>query len=103
MKRLERKLLLQCVLVGAALTMIVVAADAARLLVPPENWLYDRRARWCQFFSPPPTKSLVHLDIDDRALEVIGRWPWPRSTWATLLDEISLAEPKAVEFDVLLD
>ncbi|MEO6434712.1 MAG: adenylate/guanylate cyclase domain-containing protein, partial [Tepidisphaeraceae bacterium] len=101
MKRLERKLLLHCLLVGVAVTALVIAADALDMLVPLENWLYDRRARWCQLFSPPPTKTLVHLDIDDRALEVIGHWPWPRAVWAELLDEIRLAGPKAVEMDVI--
>jgi class 3 adenylate cyclase/CHASE2 domain-containing sensor protein len=102
MKRLERKLLLHCLAIGAALTALVLIADAAGALGPLERWLYDRRARSCQFFTPPPTKTLVHLDIDDRALEVIGRWPWLRSTWALLLDEIRLAGPKAIEMDVLL-
>ena len=102
MKRLERKLLLHCLAIGAALTAVVVITDAAGALGALERWLYDRRARGCQFFTPPPTQSLVHLDIDDRAIEVIGRWPWSRSTWAILLDEIHLAGPKAIELDVLL-
>ena len=48
------------------------------------------------------TRLRVHLDLDDRALEVVGRWPWPRAKWARILDELRLAGPKAVEMDVIL-
>src|SRR5438067_8566283 len=101
MRRLEKKLLTSGLLLGALLTAAVTAADAGGLLSPLENWLYDLRARTCQFFAPPPTDKLVHLDIDDRAVEVIGRWPWPRAKWAEILDELRLAGPKVVELDVI--
>jgi class 3 adenylate cyclase/CHASE2 domain-containing sensor protein len=101
MRRLDRKLLLSGLGLGAVLTCAVIAADGVGLLSSMEDWLYDLRARTCQFFAPPPTDKLVHLDIDDRAVEVIGRWPWPRAKWAEILDELRLAEPKAVELDVI--
>src|SRR5687768_11051541 len=102
MTRLERRLLFDCVAIGVAVTLLVIAADAGGLLAHLENWLYDRRVRACQVFTPQPTDRLVHLDIDDRALQVIGGWPWPRARWAELFDEIRLAGPRAVEMDVLL-
>src|SRR5215212_6517202 len=101
MRRLEKKLLVSGMIVGAALTCAVVAIDAAGLLEPLENWLYDARARTCQLFAPKPTDKLVHLDIDDRAVEAVGRFPWPRARWAEILDELKLAGPKAVEMDVV--
>src|SRR3954467_11685220 len=101
MRRLEKKLLTTGLLLGGLLTAAVIAADGAGLLSPLEDWLYDLRVRHCQFFAPPPTDKLVHLDIDDRAVETIGRYPWPRAKWAEILDELELAGPKAVELDVI--
>lgn len=102
MLRHERRVLGYCLAVGVALTSLVIAADGAGLLTPFENYLYDKRALTCQFFMPPPSDKLVHLDIDDPALDVIGRWPWPRAKVAQILEELSLAGPKAIEMDVLM-
>src|SRR5258706_9073839 len=102
MLRHERRLLIDCLGIGFALTMLVIAADASGILTPAENYLYDKRALLCQHFTPRPTDKLLHLDIDDRALDVIGRYPWPRSKLAAMLDEIRLAGPKAIELDLLL-
>ena len=66
-----------------------------------ENWLYDHRALYFQHFTPPPTDRLVHLDIDDAALETIGRWPWPRSTLADIVDEVRLAGADVLALDVI--
>src|SRR5687768_5836578 len=101
MLRHERRLLRACLAIGVALTLLVVAADAAGMLHRLEDFLYDLRARTCQFFTPKPTDTLVHLDIDDPAIETIGALPWPRATFAQILDEIRLAGPRAVELDLL--
>ncbi|HWB55034.1 MAG TPA: adenylate/guanylate cyclase domain-containing protein, partial [Tepidisphaeraceae bacterium] len=67
-----------------------------------ENQLYDARARYCQQFVGPPTRKLIHLDIDDASLESIGRWPWPRSVLAEILDELRRADAKVVALDIIL-
>src|SRR5687768_1830415 len=101
MIRFERRILIDSLIIGGLLTLVIVAADLGGLLTNLENWLYDLRVRKCQRFSPPPTDKLVHIDIDDRALAVIGAWPWPRTRLAEILDEIRLARPKTVALDIL--
>ncbi len=98
---LQRRVAIYGAICGGMLTLLVLAADAIGLLGPMESWLFDRRAKDCQFFTPPPSSQIVHLDIDDESLITIHRWPWPRSTMAALLDEVRLAGPKAVAIDVL--
>src|SRR3954470_6063018 len=98
---LEKRVLFRCTIAGVAITLCVVLLDMFGTLDALELWLYDRRAVDCQYFTKPPTDRIVHLDIDDRSLDVIGRWPWPRSVMAQLLDEVRLAEPKAVLLDAL--
>src|SRR6185369_1085519 len=75
MTRIERKLLVQTAIFGVCLTTLVVVADQASMLEPIERWFYDRRCKDCQFFSPPPTDKLVHVDITDESLQTIGHWP----------------------------
>lgn len=87
---------------GLAITALVILANCYGLLMPVENPLYDARMRYCQQFIPEPTKQLVHLDLDDAAIESIGRWPWPRSVMAEIYDEIGRAGAKVVASDIVL-
>ena len=97
----EKRQFLRIFFTGVMLTAAVVVADGIGTLANLERWLYDKRAETCQFFTPPPTDQLVHLDIDDKAVDAIGRWPWPRSRMARIVEEIGRANPKAVAIDVL--
>src|SRR5688572_28898031 len=88
-------------LLGVGLTLAVIGLDALNALSPVERWMYDKRAALFQSFSPPPTTELVHVDIDDSALEAVGGWPWPRSTLADIIDELHRAGTTAVALDVI--
>ena len=102
MFRINRRIIADSALVGVLLTFLVAAADAGGVLAHLERWFYDQRARHCQASMPPPTDRLVHVDIDDAALEAVGRWPWDRAVLAEILDEIALAKPRVIGLDVLL-
>src|SRR3954466_9447869 len=90
------------VVLGVAITVAVLVMQAAGALRPLEGWLYDTRARNCQFFSPPPTTQVVHLDIDDSALEAYGKWPWRRGRRIVgrVVDELRDAGAKALALDI---
>ncbi len=45
--------------------------------------------------------DVVILAIDDRSLQRIGRWPWPRTVMADALDKISAGRPRAVGLDIV--
>jgi class 3 adenylate cyclase/CHASE2 domain-containing sensor protein len=83
------------------LILCVVIYDRSGILDSAERWLYDRRARYCQFHRPPPTTQLVHVDIDDQALEAVGAWPWQRTIVARMCDELHRAGAKLIAMDVL--
>ena len=100
--RIERRLVVDSTLFGVLLTLFVAAADGFGWLSPLERWFYDQRAARCQHWMPRPTDRLVHLDIDDAALDSVGRWPWRRGVLAEILDEVAAARPKAVALDLLL-
>lgn len=44
---------------------------------------------------------IVHLNVDDRSIEVIGKWPWKRSIHAHLIDLLSSLGAKAILFDIV--
>lgn len=88
------------VLLGFALTAIVLVMEGMGALSPLENWLYDIRARNCQFYAKAPTTQLVHLDIDDAALDSVGKWPWDRRFIAEVIDEIREAGAMALSLDI---
>jgi class 3 adenylate cyclase/CHASE2 domain-containing sensor protein len=99
----RRRLLVRTAAMGVGLTVLVIALDSAGALHVLERWLYDRRARDCQFFTPAPTDRLVHVDIDDVALKEVGNWPWPRDKLADIVDEARLAGASAMAMDILFD
>ena len=64
------------------------------------DWLIRQRAA-----AQTPDPRLLLIDIDDLSLQVLadeaGKWPWPRSLHAELLEYLQSQQPQAVAFDVL--
>lgn len=52
--------------------------------------------------SPPVSRDVVIVAIDDQSLEAIGRWPWRRAIHAAALDRIAAANPRAIGLDLIL-
>jgi adenylate cyclase len=52
-----------------------------------------------------PDRDIVIVDIDERSLAEmspsVGRWPWPRSMHAELVEAIERQQPRAIVFDIL--
>lgn len=48
--------------------------------------LYDARVRW--FAQAPIDTGIVIVDIDERSLAELGRWPWSRARLADLVERI---------------
>ncbi|MCV6627295.1 MAG: EAL domain-containing protein [Cellvibrionaceae bacterium] len=51
--------------------------------------------------APKMSDDIVIIDIDDRSINELGRWPWSRQLHAQLLDTISPAAPKAIGVDFI--
>lgn len=63
------------------------------------DWLlYDNAMRFSQLQAE---NDIVMIEIDDKSLSQIGRWPWARNVHAQLLEKLTTAEAKIVVFDVL--
>ena len=96
-----RKLLL----VGAALLAVMVLEFGwLHWLQPLEHRLLDNFERW-QARVPDADPDIVIVNIDERSLaqfsNAVGRWPWPRSIHAELIEALEKQHPRAIVFDVL--
>jgi CHASE2 domain-containing sensor protein len=101
MTDLERKVFRLSAIVGSALTLGVLICDGMGWLGGLEKWLYDRRVADCQYFRKPPSDRIVHVDIDDRSVESIGKWPWSRDKVGAILEELARAGPKVIGTDIV--
>ena len=51
---------------------------------------------------PNPSNEIAIVDIDDDAIERLGRWPWPRSLLADGLRKIETGNPKVIGLNIIL-
>ncbi len=98
----------QNLMVSLLLSVLVVAATGALHFagaLQRLEWLtLDWRMRSFNAQKPAPN-NIVIVMIDEPSLQymndIAGRWPWPRSVHADLIQFLANANPKALLFDVL--
>ncbi len=86
-------------LVGCLFTALVLSDSS--LLSRFEVLIYDSAIRLTQR-APGAADNVALIEIDDPSIEQIGRWPWPRSVLAELLDFLARAEAKVVGLQIIL-
>jgi CHASE2 domain-containing sensor protein/two-component sensor histidine kinase len=93
-----RRLILEWALVALVSTVAVGLLAAGRVTARADNVVYDVLAKAAV---RPPNDAIVILAIDNRSIEALGRWPWPRARHAALLRQLAAAQPMAIAYDVL--
>lgn len=58
-----------------------------------ERWAYDLGVNMT---SKTPSDKVQIIAIDERSLENIGRWPWPRDVQAKMIDQLAAAKAKVI-------
>jgi adenylate cyclase len=91
--RSERTLTL--VLIGLVLATYYLGMP---LLDQLERNVFDIRYRLRAPLTPSEDIALVV--VDDLALEKLGRWPWPRTIYADLVNRLSQAGARVIAFDM---
>ncbi len=78
------------IVLSLGVTLLFAGHSAGLLSIPGltqlEAQLYDVRVRYSA--SNEPDNRIVILDIDERSLAEIGRWPWNRIRMAELIDQL---------------
>ncbi|HOW28670.1 MAG TPA: serine/threonine-protein kinase [Elusimicrobiota bacterium] len=88
-------------IIGLFITLLVVglAYWKTPFTESLENKLYDLRLK----YSPKAAVSdqIILVAIDEQSIASVGRWPWPRSYVAQMIDAIAAGEPKVIGVNIL--
>ncbi len=63
-----------------------------------DRFFYDQQLR---LFSRAVSKEIVIIQVDEKSLKAIGRWPWSRSLHAQLLDKLSTIQTQGIGLDFI--
>lgn len=87
-------------LITAAVLLVVLGLQRLSLVVRADRLLQDAVVR----MSPRDVSKspVVLIGIDEKSVATLGRWPWPRTLHAGLLDRIGAGQPAAIGLDLLL-
>ena len=91
-------------LARAVCILLLFALVPLRLADPRP--LQELRTRAFDFFQvlrprPQEIRPVVIVDIDEASLKAIGQWPWPRTTVADLVTQITNLGAAAIGFDII--
>lgn len=83
---------------GFLLCLILVLGTALTpLQAVIDNTLFDRvTISRDSYDSPDP----ILIDIDDKSLEALGRWPWPRHLHAEMIDLLNQAGAQVIGYNI---
>ncbi len=87
-------------------TAIAVGVAVLRLLAPAPLELLDLKLLDLRYRLRGPVSAgdeVVIVGVDEASLAELGRWPWPRSRLATLVERLGQGRAAAIGFDVIFD
>ncbi len=91
---------------GLSLGLLFTGLFAALLLLPNglilplRSLVFDAYHRAAPRI--PASQPVTIVEIDQKSLAAIGRWPWPRTVMAELVDRINAQRPAAIGIDLLM-
>jgi len=84
--------------VATILVVVALALWRVPILDQIELRTYDLRIR--SRGARAPSGAVVLTMVDEKSLDVEGRWPWPRSKLAALIDRLSADGARVIAFDI---
>ncbi len=97
-RRAGRRFLIEWVAIGCLGVVVILLSSLGRLSASVDHLVYDS---FLSLHAHPVLPDIVVVEIDNASVAQLGRWPWPRSVHARLLEQIARAQPAAVIYDVL--
>src|SRR5216117_2216239 len=83
---------------GTVLVVVMLFLSGLPILDPIELKTYD--LRFLSRGQLPPSPAVVMALIDEKSLATEGRWPWPRSKIAALVDLLSRDGVRVIGLDI---
>ena len=101
--RLASLLRMPAWLAGTGLAAVVALASWLDwpVMRETEARTLDLMFRYGRASPPEPSRAIVHLNIDDQALSMIGAWPWPRSRMADAVTAIDSFGARVIAIDIV--
>ncbi|XRD91009.1 CHASE2 domain-containing protein [Dyella nitratireducens] len=81
---------------GVGLLVLLIVSGVT---VPLDNALYDLNARYWRY---TPDDHVVIVAIDPKSLDEVGRFPWPRSVHAQLIDRLAADGVRGIGMDITM-
>jgi adenylate cyclase len=78
---------------------VLVLLMVSGVATPLDNAIYDANAR---FWGYTPSNNIVIVAIDAKSLDAIGRFPWPRSVYAQMIDRLTADDVRGIGMDITL-
>lgn len=78
--------------------LLAAGLGATRASERLDNLVYDGFVRAAD---PPARDDILIVALDERSLEELGPWPWPRRVHAEIVERLAAAGPRAIAYDVL--
>ncbi|WP_266183286.1 CHASE2 domain-containing protein [Dyella humicola] len=82
--------------VGFAALVLLIATSATQRV---DNALYDMHMR---HWSHPTSDKVMIVAIDPQSLAELGKWPWPRSVHAQLIERLTQAGVRGIGVDITM-
>ena len=96
----KRKFAWADVALGVVVSLLVVLVFWMNWADGLEGKMYDMRAKLRA--RAKSADNVVLIGIDDDSIKTIGRWPWPRSYMAEMVNKLSEAQAKVIGLDIFL-
>ena len=81
-----------------ALAIISAAFVHNNVLWRWDNLVYDAQL---SVWHRQASEDVIIIAIDDESLRQVGRWPWPRSNYAELINKLELESPRSIGLDII--
>lgn len=96
--RLARQVLLEWLITAVISLSLVVWLASSPVMRRGNDVFYDMVSN---LTSVAPHPDIAIVAVDDRSLEALGAWPWPRGQHGRLIDRLSEAGVRSIVYDVL--
>ncbi|TSE33473.1 CHASE2 domain-containing protein [Tepidimonas charontis] len=94
-----RPTLVAVIVVAAAALAAALGAALPPMRAADQGW-HDQLTRWMPDAPAPP--DVIIVDIDERSLQELGPWPWPRSLLAELAQRLRAQGARMQVWDLYL-
>lgn len=79
------------------ISALVALAGSAGFLTPLHNAISGHRFKLAD---RQPSGDIIFVDIDAKSIDSVGQWPWPRSLYAALFDQLNAQGATDIAFDI---